>query len=98
MGKITKRLKVSFTGTYITDTDEIMEVLEAAIEHIVEGGKENNNGATQLAKRIVSAAYEKGLDGVVEVLVTRGIRSGISHSDDLDEITKKSPATITFLN
>lgn len=97
MGKITKRLKVSFTGTFVTDTDEVMEVLEAAIEHLAGGDKENDM-ATHLAMCIVSAAYEKGLDGVVEIFLTKGIRSNIKHSDELDEITKKSPAIVTFLN
>lgn len=96
MGKITKRLKVSFTGTFVIDTDDVMEVLEVAIERLVVG--DGDKAATQMAKRIVSAAYEKGLDGVVEVLVAVGIRRVIKRSDDFDDIVKKSPATITFLN
>lgn len=91
MGKLTLKVNINFSGKIVEDTDSVGALLMAAIECY----KGDSDAMTkQVAAAAINAAWEKGLDGVLEFAYRRGIRSFIK--EEFDEITGKSPAVITF--
>lgn len=91
MGKLTLKVNISFSGKVVEDADSIEELLMAAIEHYKDG---SDAMTKQVAAAVINAAWDKGLDGVLEFAYRRAIRSFIK--EEFDDITGKSPAVITF--
>lgn len=91
MGKLTLKVNVSFSGKIVEDADSLGALLMTAIECYKDG---SDVMTKQVAAAVIQVAWEKGLEGVLEFAYRRGIRSCIK--EELDEITGKSPAVITF--
>lgn len=94
MSKMTVNVKVSFAGKFVMEKEEVIEVVEDACECLLD--KDSSDVAKNLAGQVLLAGLEDGLDGVAKFLLRNGIRKHIKDSPDLDEITHKSPALVTF--
>lgn len=92
MGKLTISVKVGFTGKFVIDKEDIIELVEVACECLKD--VEAPAYARMMARQVLMAGLEDGLDGVVKFKLRHGIRSYIK--EDLSEITHKSPAMVTF--
>lgn len=92
MAKMTFNVKVSFTGKFVVEKEDVIELVESACEFLKD--EEAPAYTKMLARQILLAGLEDGLDGVVKFQLRNDIRNYIK--DDLDEITHKSPALVTF--
>lgn len=92
MSKMTVNVKVCFTGKFVVEKEDVIELVESACECL----KDDNVPAYAkiLSRQVLLAGLEDGLDGVVKFQLRKGIRNYIK--DDLYEITHKSPALVTF--
>lgn len=92
MSKMTINVKVGFTGKFVVAKEDVIELVEYACECLKDDSAPVY--AKMLARQVLLAGLEDGLDGVVKFQLRNGIRKYIK--EDLDEITHKSPALVTF--
>lgn len=92
MSKMTVNVKVCFTGKFVVEKEDVIELVESACECLKD--VEAPAYAKMIARQCLLAGLEDGLDGVVKFQLRNGIRGYIK--DDLDEIPHKSPALVTF--
>lgn len=92
MSKMTVNVKVCFTGKFVVPKENVIELVECACGCLKD--EEAPAYAKMMARQILLAGLEDGLDGVVKFQLRNGIRNYIK--EDLDEITHKSPALVTF--
>lgn len=92
MAKMTVNVKVCFTSKFVVEKEDVIELVESACECLKD--EEAPAYAKMLARQVLLAGLEDGLDGVVKFQLRNGIRNYIK--EDLDEITHKSPALVTF--
>lgn len=92
MAKMTVNVKVSFTGKFVVEKEDVIELVENACECLKD--EESPANAKMMARQVLMAGLEDGIDGVAKFLLRNGIRKHIK--EDLDEITHKSPALVTF--
>lgn len=92
MSKMPVNVKVSFTGKFVVEKEDVIELVENACECLKD--VEAPAYAKMMARQVLLAGLEDGLDGVVKFQLRKGIRDYIK--EDLDEITHKSPALVTF--
>lgn len=92
MSKLTINVKVSFTGKFAVPKKDVIELVESACKCLKDADAPASS--KMVSRQVLIAGLEDGLDGVVKFQLRHGIRKYIK--DDLDEITHKSPALVTF--
>lgn len=92
MAKMPVNVKVCFTGKFVVEKEDVIKLVEYSCECLKD--VEAPAYAKMMARQVLMAGLEDGLDGVVKFQLRNGIRSCIK--EDLDEITHKSPALVTF--
>lgn len=92
MAKMIVNVKVCFTGKFVVEKEDVIELVENACECLKD--VEAPAYAKMMARQVLLSGLEDGLDGVVKFQLRNGIRNYIK--EDLDEITHKSPALVTF--
>lgn len=93
MAKITIKVKVGFTSKVVVDKGVVIKFVESACACLKD--PESPAHAKMLARHVLIAGLEGGLEGVVKFQLRSGIRCHIKECSDLSDITNKSPATVT---
>lgn len=92
MAKMPVNAKVCFTCKFVVEKEDVIELVESSCKCL----KDDNEPAKakMMARQVLLAGLEDGLDGVVKFQLRKGIRYYIK--EDLVWITHKSPAMVTF--